>query len=173
MQRLIQLLVDGGDFFQIQQEFGRSLIVGFARIEGQTVGIIANQPMRLAGTIDPKSVRKARRFVDLCDAFNIPLVSLMDCPGFLVGPDVERQSMVSLTTRLLTSMIQSSVPMVTIVIRKAIGLAYIALGGRAVGPDTLVAWPTARFDVMGPDAGIELIHGKAIRRSRRPCGASR
>ena len=168
MLRLIQLLVDGGDFFQVQQEFGRSLIVGFARIEGQTVGVIANQPMRLAGTIDPKSVRKARRFVDLCDAFHIPLVSLMDCPGFLVGPDVERQSMVSLTTRMLTSMIQANVPIVTIVIRKAIGLAYIALGGRAVGPDTLVAWPTARFDVMGPDAGIELIHGKAIREAADP-----
>ena len=168
MKRLIALIVDGGSLFEIQAHYGISLITGLARIDGQSVGIVANQPLRLAGTIDPKAVRKARRFVDLCDAFHIPLVFLMDCPGFLVGPDVERQGMVGLTTRLLTSMIQADVPIITIVIRKAIGLAYIALGGRAVSPDALVAWPTARFDVMGPDAAIELVHGKDIRAAADP-----
>lgn len=162
MYRLIELLVDGGEFFELKRDYARSLITVFARMDGHTVGILANQPMRMAGTIDDKGAGKARRFIDLCDAFHIPIVSLMDCPGFLVGPEVERQRMVSLTGRLLNAIVGASVPLVTVVLRKAIGLAYIALGGRAVGPDLLVAWPTARFDVMGPEAGIELVHGREI-----------
>lgn len=168
MYRLIELLVDGGGFFELKKSYARSVITGLARMDGHTVGILANQPMRMAGTIDDKGAGKARRFIDFCDAYHIPLISLMDCPGFLVGPEVERQRMVSLTGRLLNAIVGASVPLVTVVLRKAIGLAYIALGGRAVGPDLLVAWPTARFDVMGPEAGIELVHGREIAAAADP-----
>ncbi len=168
MHKLIALLVDDGDYFELKRDHARSVITAFARMDGYSVGIIANQPLRQAGTIDDKGSAKVRQFVDLCDAFHIPLVSLMDCPGFLVGPEIERQRMVSLTGRLLNSIFDASVPLVTIVLRKAIGLAYIALGGRAVNPDLLVAWPTARFDVMGPEAGIELVHGREIANAPDP-----
>ena len=168
MHQLIELLVDGGDFFELKRDYARSLITCFARMDGYPVGILANQPMRQAGTIDEKGAGKARQFIDLCDAFHIPIISLMDCPGFLVGPEIERQRMVSLTGRLLNSIIGANVPFVTVVLRKAIGLAYIALGGRAVDPDLLVAWPTARFDVMGPEAGIELVHGREIAQAADP-----
>jgi acetyl-CoA carboxylase carboxyltransferase component len=168
MYKLIELLVDGGTYFELRRHYARSLITAFARMDGYPVGILANQPRRLAGTIDDRGAGKARQFVDLCDAFHIPIISLMDCPGFLVGPEIERQRMVSLTGRLLNSMIGSTVPMVTIVLRKAIGLAYIALGGRAVEPDLLIAWPGARFDVMGPEAGIELVHGREIAKAADP-----
>ena len=171
MHKLIELLVDSGSYFELKRDYARSLITAFARMDGHPVGILANQPMRQAGTIDEKGAGKARQFIDLCDAFHIPIISLMDCPGFLVGPDIERQRMVSLTGRLLNSIMGASVPLVTVVLRKAIGLAYIALGGRAVEPDLLVAWPKARFDVMGPEAGIELIHGREIAKAENPTQA--
>ncbi len=168
MHKLVELLVDGGAYFELKRDHARSVITAFARMDGYSVGIVANQPLRQAGTIDDKGSAKVRQFIDLCDAFHIPLISLMDCPGFLVGPEIERQRMVSLTGRLLNSIFGASVPLVTVVLRKAIGLAYIALGGRAVDPDLLVAWPTARFDVMGPEAGIELVHGRAIAKADDP-----
>jgi len=171
MHKLIELLVDGGSVFELKRDHARSVITAFARMDGHSVGIIANQPLRQAGTIDGKGSAKVRQFIDLCDAFHIPLVSLMDCPGFLVGPEVERHRMVSLTGRLLNSIFDASVPLVTVVLRKAIGLAYIALGGRAVDPDLLVAWPAARFDVMGPEAGIELVHGRDIAKAADPVQA--
>lgn len=171
MHKLIALLVDGGEIFEMKRDHARSLITAFARFDGFPVGILANQPLRQAGTIDEKGAAKARQFIDLCDAFHIPILSLMDCPGFLVGPEIEKQRMVSLTGRLLNSIIGASVPLVTVVLRKAIGLAYVALGGRAVEPDLLVAWPTARFDVMGPEAGIELVHGRDIAKADDPDAA--
>jgi acetyl-CoA carboxylase carboxyltransferase component len=171
MQKLIALLVDGGDYFEMKPDHARSVITAFCRMDGHPVGIIANQPRHYAGAIDHMGSMKVRKFVDLCDAFHIPLLSLLDCPGFLVGPKIENQRMVSLTGRLLNSMFGASVPLVTVVLRKAIGLAYIALGGRAVDPDLLVAWPTARFDVMGPEAGIELVHGRDIAKAADPAAA--
>jgi acetyl-CoA carboxylase carboxyltransferase component len=162
MRALIELIVDGGAMFEIKPAYGRSLITTFARMAGAPVGIIANQPRIRAGTIDEKASEKMRRFIELCDAYHIPLIFLQDCPGFLVGPEIERKRMVSLTARHMNAVLSASVPKVTVIIRKAIGLAYIALGGRAVGPDAIVAWPKALFDVMGPEAGIELVHGRAI-----------
>ena len=168
MRTLIGLLVDGGDYFEMKRDYARNSMTAFARMDGYSVGIIANQPLHRAGTIDDKGVEKLRKFIDLCDAFHIPIISLMDCPGFMVGPDIERRRMVSLTGRLLNSIIGATTPKITIVLRKAIGLAYIALGGRAVEPDLLVSWPTARFDVMGPEAGIELVHGRDIAKADDP-----
>lgn len=162
MEELLGLLVDDGKVFHYRKLYGPNLITAWARMAGRTVGFVANNPMQMAGVLDHKATHKARKFVDICDAFHIPLVFLTDCPGFLVGPDIENERMVSLASRFLNTMIATSVPKVTIVLRKAIGLAYLALGGRVMAPDTLVAWPTARFDVMGPAAGVEIVYGKEI-----------
>ncbi len=168
MRRLIRLLVDDGKYFFYREFYAPNLITAWARVQGQVVGIVANQPMQMAGSLDHKAMYKARKFVDTCDAFHIPLVFLSDCPGFMVGPAIEDERMVSLASRFLNTVIGASVPKVTIVIRKAIGLAYLALGGKVMAPDALVAWPTARFDVIGTAAGIELVWGKEIAASPDP-----
>ncbi len=168
MRELIQQFVDGGELFAYRGDYGRNLITAWARMKGQTVGFVANNPMHLAGALDFKGATKARRFIDLCDAFHVPLVFLTDCPGFLVGTEVEKTQMVSLASRVLNTLTAASVPKVTVVLRKAIGLAYIAMGGRTMNPDAIVAWPTGRFDVMGPAAGVELVHGKEIAKAPDP-----
>jgi acetyl-CoA carboxylase carboxyltransferase component len=162
MTALLQLIVDGGKLFPYRGEYGQNLITTWARIEGRTVGILANNPMHLAGALDSKAAYKMRKFAEICDAFHIPLVFFTDCPGFLVGPEVEDERMVSLAARCLNALISLSVPKVTIVVRKAIGLAYLAMGGKAMNPDMIVAWPTGRFDVMGTLAGVEIVYGKEI-----------
>jgi acetyl-CoA carboxylase carboxyltransferase component len=168
MEKLVGMLVDGGKLFHYRQVYGRSLLTAWARIEGRPVGIIANDPMHWAGALDDKAARKVRKFVDICDAFHIPLVFLTDCPGFIVGPEMENQRMVSLAARLLNAVASSTVPKVTVVIRKAIGLAYLVLGGKTMGPDAIVAWPTGQFDVMGPAAGVELTYGREIAAAADP-----
>lgn len=168
MEELLRLLVDGGELFPYRPAYGPSLITALARMGGESVGILANNPMRLAGALDEKAIQKARKFVDTCDAFHIPLVFLVDCPGFMVGPEIENHRMVSLASRFLNTVIGARVPKVTIVLRKAVGLAYLAMGGKVMAPDTLVAWPTAQFDVMGPAAGVELTYGKEIAKDADP-----
>jgi len=168
MDQLIKLFVDGGEVFHYKEFYGRNLITTWARVDGESVGIIANQPKHLAGALDDKAIRKMRKFVELCDAFHIPLVFLTDCPGFIVGPDIENQRMVSLASRFLNTMIATTVPIVTIVVRKAIGLAYLAMAGKTMEPDAIVAYPTAQFDMMGPAAGVELTYGKKIAASPDP-----
>ena len=168
MQRMVALLVDGGESFAYRPTYGKSLITAWARFDGRPVGIVANNPMQWAGAIEEKAATKLRKFVDICSAFHIPLVFLTDCPGFVVGPDIEDKRMVSLAARILNSVAASEVPKVTVIIRKAIGLAYLALGGKTMEPDRLVAWPTAQFDVMGPAAGVELTYGQQIREADDP-----
>lgn len=168
MEELIRLIVDGGDLFHYRQFYGRNLITTWARIDGESVGIVANQPKHWAGALDDKAARKMRKFVELCDAYHIPLVFFTDCPGFVVGPEIENQNMVSLASRFLNTMVAASVPITTIVVRKAIGLAYIAMAGRTMDPDAIVAYPTAQFDMMGPAAGVELTYGKKIAASPEP-----
>ena len=168
MRKVLALIVDGGELFHCRAKYGANLITAFGRIEGQPVGFVASNPQVRGGILDDKTARKARRFVELCDAFHVPLVFVIDAPGFLVGPAIEKQGMVSLAGRLLNVVYAASVPKITIVARKAIGLAYLALCGRVMNPDTIVAWPTAHFDVMGPEAGVELVHGKAIAASADP-----
>lgn len=162
MKRLVELICDGGEFFPYCEEFGPSLITCWARMEGRAVGFVATEPMKGAGALDEKAAIKARKFVDICNAFHIPLIFLTDCPGFIVGPKIEQHRMVSLAARLLNSVIAADVPKVTVIVRKAIGLAYLALGGKAMNPDLLVGWPTSQFDIMGTAAGVELVHGKRI-----------
>jgi len=168
MNQLLPLFVDGGDLFFYKADYGPNLITAWGRMAGHSVGFIANNPKSTAGAMDEKTAVKARRFIDICDAFHIPIVFLVDCPGFMVGPQIEDQRMVVLAAQLLSSGIGASVPKITIVLRKAIGLAYIALGGKAMGVDRLYAWPTGRFDVMGPAAGVDLVHKKDIARAADP-----
>lgn len=162
MLKLLQLVVDEGSLFELQGDYGRNLITALARIDGQAVGLVANNPAMRAGVLDEKAAIKARKFIDVCDAFHIPLVFFCDTPGFLVGPEIERHRMVSLCGRLMMSLLSASVPKITVVVRKAVGMAYIAMCGRACRPNAIVSWPTAFFDVMGPEAGVMLAHGKEI-----------
>lgn len=162
MVKLIELLVDQDSLFELRAGYGRNLITALARMNGETVGIVANNPIVRAGVLDDKAAIKARKFIDVCDAFHIPLIFLCDTPGFLVGPEVEKTRMVSLCGRLVMSLMAATVPKITVVVRKAIGMAYIAMCGRACRPNTIVAWPGACFDVMGPRAGVMLAHGQEI-----------
>jgi acetyl-CoA carboxylase carboxyltransferase component len=168
MQTLVQMLVDGGELFVYRPLYGRNLLTTFARIKGRPVGFVANNPMHLAGALNHEAGGKARKFIDLCDAFHIPLIFMCDTPGFLVGPEMEKNRMVALASRMLNSVIGASVPKITIVVRKAIGLAYIAMGGKTMNPDAIVGWPTSFFDAMGPAAGVELVHGRAIAQAEDP-----
>jgi acetyl-CoA carboxylase carboxyltransferase component len=168
MRQVLALIVDGGELFHWRARYGANLVTAFGRVQGQTVAFVASNPLVRGGILDDKTAQKARKFVELCDAFHLPLVFVIDAPGFLVGPATERQRMVSLAGRLLNAVYAASVPKITIVARKAIGLAYLALCGRVMNPDTIVAWPTAHFDVMGPEAGVELMHGKAIAAAADP-----
>ncbi|MCW5731013.1 MAG: methylmalonyl-CoA carboxyltransferase [Alphaproteobacteria bacterium] len=168
MARVLQMIVDDGELFEYRALYGQSMITAFARIDGRAVGLIANNPMQQAGAIGHEAARKMRKFAEICDAFHLPLVFFCDCPGFLVGPDLEQQRMISLASRLLNTLIGLSVPRVTIVARKAIGLAYIAMCGKAMAPDAIAAWPTSFFDAMGPAAGVELVHARAIANSDEP-----
>ena len=167
-RELVRLVVDGGRVFPYRAKYGRSLVTAWGRVNGETVGFIASNPMHLAGAIDEKAAIKARKFIELCDAFHIPMTFFIDCPGFMVGPEIESKRMASHAARLLNAMIGASVPRATIVIRKAIGLAYLALGGRPMDPDVIVGWPTSHFDPMGPLAGVELVHARAIAQSDDP-----
>ncbi len=168
MIKLLRLITDEDSIFLIRPDYGKNLVTTLARMAGQSVGIIANNPMQNAGVLDEKAAVKARKFIDLCDAFHIPLIFLCDSPGFLVGPMIEKHRMVSLSSRLLNSLMAASVPKITIVLRKAVGLAYIAMCGRACHPNAIVSWPTAFFDVMGPEAGVMLVHGKEIAAADNP-----
>lgn len=162
MHRLLQLIVDEDSLFELNANYGRNLITALARIDGQSIGLVANNPSQRAGVLDDKAAIKARRFIDICDAFHIPLAFFCDTPGFLVGPEIEKQRMVSLCGRLMMSLVSATVPKIQIVIRKAVGMAYIAMCGRACRPNAIVAWPTAFFDVMGPEAAVMLAHEKEI-----------
>jgi acetyl-CoA carboxylase carboxyltransferase component len=168
MRKVLALVVDGGEIFHYRPRYAPNLITALARMAGQPVGFVASNPMARGGVLDEKAAHKARKFIETCDAFHIPLVFFTDAPGFLVGPDIERHRMVSLAARLLNVLCAATVPRITIVARKAIGLAYIALGGRVMNPDAIVAWPTAHFDVMGPEAGVELVYGKDIANAADP-----
>jgi acetyl-CoA carboxylase carboxyltransferase component len=168
MNKVLAMLTDGGDFFGYRSAYGANLITGWARMGGHTVGIVASNPAVRAGVLDDKATLKSRKFMDLCDAFHIPLVFLCDCPGFLVGVDMERERMVSQAARLINSVYGASVPKLVVVLRKAIGLSYLAMGGGKMGASLLVAWPMACFDVMGSEAAIELAHGREIAQASDP-----
>ncbi|MDN3627977.1 acyl-CoA carboxylase subunit beta, partial [Methylobacterium isbiliense] len=157
MGELIRRIVDEGDFFEIQAAFAKNIITGFGRIEGRTVGIVANQPMVLAGVLDADASRKAARFVRFCDAFSIPICTFVDVPGFLPGTAQEYGGLIKHGAKLLFAYSQATVPLVTIITRKAFGGAYDVMASKHVGGDVNYAWPTAQIAVMGAKGAVEII----------------
>jgi propionyl-CoA carboxylase beta chain len=157
MKELIAKVVDEADFFELQPDFARNIIIGFARIEGSTVGIVANQPMVLAGCLDIDSSRKAARFVRFCDCFNIPIVTFVDVPGFLPGTAQEYGGIIKHGAKLLYAFTEASVPKVTVITRKAYGGAYDVMSSKHLRGDVNFAWPTAEIAVMGPKGAVEII----------------
>lgn len=158
MKELILAVADEGDFFELQADFARNIITGFIRLEGQTVGVVANQPMVLAGCLDIDSSRKAARFVRFCDAFSIPILTLVDVPGFLPGTAQEYGGVIKHGAKLLFAYSQATVPMVTLITRKAYGGAYDVMASKHIGADVNYAWPTAEIAVMGAKGATEILY---------------
>lgn len=150
-------IVDDGDFMQYQQYFAPNLITGFARINGRSVGIVANQPNVMAGCLDMNSGDKAARFIRTCDAFNIPLLTFVDVPGFLPGTNQEYGGIIRHGAKILYSYSEATVPLVSVITRKAYGGAYLAMCSKALGADMVFAWPTAEVAVMGPEGAVNII----------------
>jgi acetyl-CoA carboxylase carboxyltransferase component len=162
MHRVIERIVDHGRFFELKPAWAKNLIVGLARMGGQSLGIVASQPLHLGGVIDVNAADKAARFVTLCDAFNVPLLFLQDVPGFMVGSKVEREGIIRHGAKMLYAVAEATVPKVTVVVRKAYGAGYYVMCGRAYEPDLIVAWPTAEISVMGPEGAVNIIFRKQI-----------
>ena len=158
MKELIHALADESDFFEIQESFAKNIITGFIRMDGQTIGVVANQPMVLAGCLDIDSSRKAARFVRFCDAFNIPILTLVDVPGFLPGTAQEYGGVIKHGAKLLFAYSQATVPMVTLITRKAYGGAYDVMASKHIGADINYAWPTAEIAVMGAKGATEILY---------------
>ena len=158
MKELIAKTADEGDFFEIQAEFAKNIITGFIRLEGQTVGVVANQPMVLAGVLDIDSARKAARFVRFCDCFEIPLLTLVDVPGFLPGTSQEYNGVIKHGAKLLYAYGEATVPKVTVITRKAYGGAYVVMAAKHLKADVNYAWPTSEIAVMGAKGAVEILH---------------
>src|ERR671917_94116 len=157
MKELILKVVDEGDFFEIQEAYAKNIITGFGRMEGRTVGIVAQQPMVLAGVLDADASRKGARFVRFCDAFNIPIVTFVDVPGFLPGTAQEYGGLIKHGAKLLFAYSEATVPLVTVITRKAFGGAYDVMASKHIGGDVNYAWPTAQIAVMGAKGAVEII----------------
>ena len=158
MKELIQKIADEGDFFEIQKDYAGNIITGFVRIEGQTVGVVANQPLVLAGCLDIDSSRKAARFVRFCDAFEIPILTLVDVPGFLPGTSQEYGGVIKHGAKLLFAYGEATVPKVTVITRKAYGGAYDVMASKHLRGDFNYAWPTAEIAVMGAKGAVEILY---------------
>jgi acetyl-CoA carboxylase carboxyltransferase component len=168
MYDVIREIVDDGEWFDIKPKFARTIITCFARFGGQPAGIIANQPKQLGGILENDSADKAARFINLCDAFNIPLVFLQDVPGFMVGSKVERAGIIRHGAKMLYAVSRATVPKVTVVVRKAYGAGYYVMCGKAYEPDLIVAWPSAEISVMGPEGAVNIIGRSLIEAAEDP-----
>jgi acetyl-CoA carboxylase carboxyltransferase component len=171
MYDVIARIVDDGDWFDMKPRWARTIITCFARMGGRPVGIVANQPKHLGGILENDSADKAARFVNLCDAYGIPLLFLMDVPGFMVGTKVEQAGIIRHGAKMLYAVSRATVPKVTVVIRKAYGAGYYVMNGRAYEPDLIVAWPSAEISVMGPEGAVNIIFRKQIEASEDPDAA--
>ena len=157
MREVLEKVLDEGDFFEIQPDFAGNILIGFGRVEGRTVGVVANQPMELAGCLDIDSSRKAARFVRFCDCFNIPIVTFVDVPGFLPGTDQEYGGLIKHGAKLLFAYAETTSPKITVITRKAYGGAYDVMASKHLRGDINLAWPTAEIAVMGPKGAVEII----------------
>jgi acetyl-CoA carboxylase carboxyltransferase component len=165
---IIRAVTDGSDFFEIMEYFAKNIVIGFGRIQGNTIGFVANQPMYLAGVLDCDSSDKAARFIRYCNAFNIPIVTLEDMPGYLPGVDQEHAGVIRHGAKLLYAYSEATVPKVTVIIRKAYGGGYIAMNSRHLGADFVFAWPTAEIAVMGPEGAANIVFKKEIDEAENP-----
>jgi propionyl-CoA carboxylase beta chain len=168
IHKVIEGVVDGDSFFEVHAKYAQNIIVGFSRIGGHSVGIVANQPAHLAGVLDIDSSLKAARFVRFCDAFNIPLITFEDVPGFLPGTDQEWRGIIKHGAKLLYAFAEATVPKLTIITRKAYGGAYDVMSSKHIGGDINLAWPTAEIAVMGPKGAVEIVWKKEIEKSNNP-----
>jgi methylmalonyl-CoA decarboxylase subunit alpha len=165
---VVRSLCDDSDFFEIQEHWAANIVIGFARMNGQTVGIVGNQPLVLAGVLDVDSSDKAARFIRFCDAFNIPLITLVDLPGYLPGVDQEHAGVIRHGAKVLYAYSEASVPKITVILRKAYGGGYIAMCSRHLGADFVFAWPTAEIAVMGPEGAANIIFRNEIASASNP-----
>ncbi len=168
VKELIKLIVDNGKFFEVHKNFAQNLIVGFSKLDGKTVGIIANNPAVFAGTLDVNASLKGARFIRFCDAFNIPLISLVDVPGFLPGKDQEQLGIIKHGAKLLYAYSEATVPKLTVITRKSYGGAYIVMSSKHLGADIVYAWPTAEIAVMGPQGAINVIFRRDLSTAEQP-----
>jgi propionyl-CoA carboxylase beta chain len=168
IEKIIRTIVDDGDLFEVQKFWAKNIIIGFARLDGNSVGIIANNPEVLAGVLDINSCDKATRFIRFCDCFNIPLLTLVDVPGFLPGTDQEWDGIIRHGAKLLYAFSEASVPKLTVIIRKAYGGAYCVMNSKHIGGDYNFAWPNAEIAVMGAESACNIIFRKEITNSKNP-----
>lgn len=168
IKRVIQIIADEGDFFELQKKFAPNMVTGFIRLGGRSVGIVANQPNYLAGVLDINASRKAARFVRTCDAFNIPLLTLVDVPGYLPGSNQEHNGIILHGAKLLYAFAEATVPKVTVILRKAYGGAYDVMSSKHLRGDINYAWPTAEIAVMGPEGAVNIIHRREVEQSENP-----
>jgi acetyl-CoA carboxylase carboxyltransferase component len=166
MKKVIEEVFDKNSFFEVQSSFAQNVVVGLARLSGNVVGIVANQPKYMAGTLDIDSSDKIARFVRFCDAFNIPLINLVDTPGYRPGSEQEHKGIIRHGAKVLYAFSEASVPKISLILRKAFGGAYIALSSRHLGYDKVIAWPFSQISVMGPEQAAKIIYKKEIVESR-------
>ncbi len=162
MKHVIELVVDDDDFFEIAPLYAQNLVIGFARLNGHVVGVVGNQPKALAGVLDIDASIKGARFVRFCDAFNVPLVSFVDVPGFLPGTSQEYGGIILHGAKLLYAYAEATVPKLTVITRKAYGGAYDVMSSKHIGADFNAAWPTAEIAVMGPDGAVNIVFRREL-----------
>lgn len=165
---VIMAIVDKSDFFEIMEHYARNIVIGFGRMGGRTTGFVANQPLEMAGVLDVDSSDKAARFIRYCDAFNIPIITLVDLPGYLPGIDQEHAGVIRHGAKVLYAYSEATVPKLTVILRKAYGGGYIAMSSRHLRADFVFAWPTAEIAVMGPEGAANIIFRKEIMSSEDP-----
>jgi acetyl-CoA carboxylase carboxyltransferase component len=173
MHEVIDAVVDHGSFLDVHTYYARNAVVGFARLDGYSVGIVANQPAHLAGVLDIDSSDKIARFVRMCDAFNIPLITFVDTPGYLPGLDQEHYGIIRHGAKVIYAYCEATVPKISIVTRKAIGGAYIAMSSRQMRCDVAFAWPTAQIAVMGAEGAVRLLRKRELASSANPAALER
>ena len=162
MVQLIERIVDKGSFLQVHAAFAPNALVGFARLHGQPVGLVANQPNQLAGVLDIDSSDKIARFIRFCDAFNFPLITFVDTPGFLPGVKQEHGGIIRHGAKIVYAYAEATVPKLAVIVRKAYGGAYIVLSSKYIRTDLVYAWPTAEVAVMGADGAVDILHAKDL-----------
>jgi acetyl-CoA carboxylase carboxyltransferase component len=168
MHKVIEAVVDDGDYFEYARRWAPNIVCAYARLDGHVVGIVGNQPMHLAGVLDIESSEKAARFVRTCDAFNIPLVTFVDVPGFLPGVDQEHGGIIRHGAKLLYAFCEATVPRIQVVTRKAYGGAYVVMNSKSIGADLALAWPSGELAVMGPQGAVEIAHRREIEAAADP-----